>query len=140
MTSELGQRLHEERLRRREPEAAAATFFGVSQASYHRWESGQHEPKPQRYRALADYLGTDVADVATTIRGESGPGIEALRRRVEDLERDLREVRRARAPRPTRERATSRWLQASPVARRLSGHPTRRTPLGSPAQSRGTRP
>lgn len=93
MTNELGRRLREERHRRNEPEADAAVFFGISQASYHRWESGQHEPKPARYNELARYLGMTVADVNALLRGETTTTLDELRATVADLQRDVIELR-----------------------------------------------
>jgi len=91
----LGEALRRERTRRKERQADAATRFGVSQPSYHRWESGENRPDDAQFADVARYLGMTVAEVWELVHGaDAAPvSLEALRGQVAAVERDLADVR-----------------------------------------------
>lgn len=70
----LGAWLRWKRRQRTQTQAEAAAHFGVSQATYSRWEIGEHQPASARYGAVAEYLESDVAAVwAASTRGLDAP-------------------------------------------------------------------
>lgn len=84
--SEFGARLRRERNRRGENQAQAAARFNVGQSSYHRWESGEAIPAPERLGDIAEYLGVDVKELWHLIH--DGPVPTSL----EEVHDQLREM------------------------------------------------
>ena len=86
----LGERLRRERLTRDETQAETAARFGIGQSSYHRWESGDAEPRPNRYAAVGEFLGIPGTEVYALIKSEHVPtSLEDIRRRIQGLQREL---------------------------------------------------
>ena len=92
--SAFGEALRRERSRRKERQRDTAARFGVSQPSYHRWESGENLPDDELRQKVAEYLGITVGEVWELMHNESAPAsLEALHQDIADLQRDIADIR-----------------------------------------------
>jgi transcriptional regulator with XRE-family HTH domain len=58
----LGQRLHDWRKSRKLPLKQVADQFGVSEATWSRWEKGTRFPVPENLRRLAEFIGAPICN------------------------------------------------------------------------------
>ncbi len=92
--SKLGELLRRERTRRGERQVDAAARFGISQASYHRWESGENRPSDEQFATVGNFLGLHVDDVWKLVHhGEEPTSLDATRQEVAELKRDVADLR-----------------------------------------------
>lgn len=69
----IGERVRRERIRRQLPQAEAGVLFGISQPSFHRWESGATKPDAEHFAKLGDFLGCTVDEVWAMVFEEAPP-------------------------------------------------------------------
>jgi transcriptional regulator with XRE-family HTH domain len=101
----LGAKLRIERLRRREGQEEAGRRFGVSQATFSKWERGFALPDQERFAVVADYIGATVEEVWTLVHGRKDPltlsdalaTIESMKRDIADLRAMNAETRQSNA-------------------------------------------
>ncbi|WP_116996284.1 helix-turn-helix domain-containing protein [Desertimonas flava] len=95
MTTELGERLRRERLRRKERQIDTAERFGIHQASYARWETGHNRPDDDRFAVIADYLGLEIEEVWSLVHKDAPEptSLDGLNRRVDEMARDIADLR-----------------------------------------------
>ena len=62
--SELPKRVEAERIRREMSRADVARLLGVSASTVGQWIAGAQVPAPSRYKALAEFLGVTVDELA----------------------------------------------------------------------------
>ena len=62
-TMEFGTLLSKTRQQKKRSQGEIAQRVGVSQSTYHAWESGHSQPKVKYYASLADALGIDLKDL-----------------------------------------------------------------------------
>jgi len=91
----LGEALRRERQRRSELQRDAASRFGVSQPSYHRWESGESVPADESRQAVAEYLGMTIQEVWELIYDTAPPiSLESVQQDVAEIRRELADLKR----------------------------------------------
>ena len=92
--SQLGEALRRERQRRSEKQRDTARRFGVSQPSYHRWESGASVPADEQRQAIANFLGVTVQELWEMIHRSASPTtLDGLQAEVAELKRDIADLR-----------------------------------------------
>ncbi len=97
----------------------AAHDIGVTYRQWQRWEAGESMPRPANLDALATYFTTTIGELLdeqqpmTRLQHLQAEATD-LRRRLDDLDRELNARRRRRRRRPSRVR---RWRPASSSSR-----------------------
>ena len=92
--SYLGEALRRERHRRGEKQRQTAQRFGVSQPSYHRWESGVSLPADEQRHLVAEFLGVTVQELWEMIHEEAPPvTLEELQQEMSAVRRDIQDLK-----------------------------------------------
>jgi transcriptional regulator with XRE-family HTH domain len=96
MSNDLGEALRRERRRRKERQIDTASRFGISQPSYARWESGEHDPDDQHFGAIADFTGLALSDVWRMVHHSDAEPltVDKLQERLLHAEQDWSDVRK----------------------------------------------
>ena len=101
-TTQIGELLRRERLRRDQLQDQAALRFGITQPSYSRWENGQIFPDDKHFAEVANFLGLQLEDVWEMVNGNDPRpvSLEALKTEIAELKRDIADLRSVIKPPP----------------------------------------
>jgi transcriptional regulator with XRE-family HTH domain len=149
----LGELIRRERTRRGDTKQETAARFGISQASYFRWESGEDRPDDDTFAAIGRYLGRPVDEVWELAHGgDARPDtMEAIRLeiaalwRMVDTQRDAladisAEVRSLHGPgsdRPVRAKAPASTTATTAPKRKKAKTKTASSPARKPNRQPG---
>lgn len=89
------QRLKQSRTDRGLNQRDAARRFGVSQASYNRWEKGVSTPDMDRWQQLATFIGATLEELweLLNVDPDQAPPAGDLEQRIAILETEMAELR-----------------------------------------------
>jgi transcriptional regulator with XRE-family HTH domain len=149
----LGELIRRERTRRGDTKQDTAARFGISQASYFRWESGEDRPDDDTFAAIGRYLGRKVDEVWELAHGgDARPDtMEAMRLeiaalwRMVDTQRDAladlkAEVRSVRLPADDRPVSAKGSAAKAPASTAAKAEPKRKKATPKTASSPARKP
>ena len=91
----LARRLRDEMRANHLSQAAVAQRVGVSQQTVSKWLTGETQPRPKLFQALADVLGIDARDLTATLVAPADRPLtldEAIEQRLAVLDRRIRDL------------------------------------------------